>query len=68
MDGELIRVGRMAINFERTMTEAEFKRPLLDATEEKMARDLLKEPDLSIDGLRGSLASWLVGLLGGSSR
>ena len=55
----------MAINFERTMTEADFKRPLLDASEERMARELLREPDLRVDGLAGSLTSWLFGLLGG---
>ena len=58
----------MAINFERTMTEADFKRPLLDANEERMARELLTEPDLKVEGLRGSLASWVLGLLGGSGR
>jgi hypothetical protein len=58
----------MAISFESTMTEADFTRPLLDANEERMARELLGEPDLSVDGLAGSLSSWLVTLFGGSGR
>jgi hypothetical protein len=58
----------MAINFESTMTEADFKRPLLDANEERMARELRSEPDLSVDGLRGSLMSQLLTLFGGAKR
>jgi hypothetical protein len=33
-----------------------------------MARELLTEPDLKVEGLRRSLASWVLGLLGGSGR
>ena len=58
----------MAINFESTMTEADFKRPLLDANEERMARELLKEPDLTVDGLARLADLVAVDLLGGSGR
>jgi hypothetical protein len=53
------------MNFESTLTEADFKRPLLDTAEERIARELHPEPDLAVDGLGGSVLSWLVGLLGG---
>lgn len=53
------------MNFESTMTEADFKRPLLEPTEERIARELHPEPDLSVDGLGRSLLSWLVNLIGG---
>ncbi len=52
----------MAINFESTMTEADFKRPLLDPTEERLARELQGESDFAIDGLGRSLLAWLISL------
>jgi hypothetical protein len=52
------------MNFENTITESDFKRPLLDAAEEKLARELQAEPDLAVDGLGRSLFSWLAGLFG----
>jgi hypothetical protein len=55
----------MSINFESTMTEADFKRPLLDKSEESLARELLGDADLEVDGLRGSLFSKLVALFAG---
>ena len=53
------------MNFESTMTEADFNRPLLEPAEERIARELHPEPDLTVDGLGGSVLSWLVRLLGG---
>jgi hypothetical protein len=55
----------MAINFESTMTEADFKRPLLDAKEEQLARDLTRDKDFSVDGLGNSVLGQLLNLLGG---
>lgn len=55
----------MSINFEATITEADFKRPLLDAAEERLARELRGESDLKVEGLRDSLWSRLVGLFAG---
>jgi hypothetical protein len=52
----------MAINFESTMTEADFKRPLLDKSEESLMRELRGEADLHVEGLRASLFSKLVAL------
>jgi hypothetical protein len=54
------------MNFEKTMTEADFKRPLLDANEEKVMRELRGgEADLNVEGLRGSLFANLVALFTG---
>ena len=56
----------MAINFETTMTEADFKRPLLDAHEDKLAREARGgEADLHVEGLRGSLLARLLTLFTG---
>ena len=52
------------MNFESTITEADFKRPLLDPAAERIARELHPEPDLAVDGLGSSVLSWLVRLLG----
>jgi len=54
----------MAMNFETTMTEADFKTPLLDADEERLARELNADLDLSVDGLSRSLLSQLLKLFG----
>jgi hypothetical protein len=51
----------MAINFESTMTEAEFKAPLLDAKEEQLARET-RDADFSVDGLDRSLLGQLLSL------
>lgn len=58
----------MAINFEATMTEADFKKPLLDATEERLAREARGGVDLHVEGLRDSLLSWLMRMVSGSGR
>ena len=58
----------MAINFESTMTEADFKRPLLDAAEERLAREVRGEVDLKVDGLASSLLGSLLLLITGRSR
>jgi hypothetical protein len=59
---------KMPINFETTMTESDFARPLLNASEEQLARELHAEPDLSVDGLHGSFMSLLVKLFGAGGR
>lgn len=53
------------MNFDDTMTEMDFKRPLLDANEERFAATTYPEPDLSVDGLRASIMSRLLGLFQG---
>jgi hypothetical protein len=56
----------MAVNFESTMTESDFKRALLDPAEERLARELRGgEADLSVDGLDRSLLGRLLRLLNG---
>jgi hypothetical protein len=56
----------MAVNFEATMTESDFKRALLDPAEERLARELRGgEADLSVDGLDRSLLGRLLRLLNG---
>jgi hypothetical protein len=55
----------MAIEFDSTMTEAEFPRPLLDPAEERLAREARGEADLSVEGLADSLLSRLVRLVSG---
>ena len=60
----------MVIDFKSTMTEADFKRPLLDAAEERLARDARGDVDLAVEGLNHSLLSRLIRLVsgGGASR
>jgi hypothetical protein len=55
----------MQIDFQATMTEAEFKRPLLDAAEERLAREARGGIDLSVEGLADSLLSRLIRLVSG---
>jgi hypothetical protein len=55
----------MAINFESTITEADFPRPLLDATEERLARETRGEVDLAVEGLTDSLLSRLARVFSG---
>jgi hypothetical protein len=55
----------MQSDFEATMTEADFKRPLLDAAEERLARDARGGVDLSVEGLADSLLSRLIRLVSG---
>jgi hypothetical protein len=58
----------MPTHFETTMTEADFKQPLLDATEERLLRDAHGDVDLKVEGLRDSFFSWFVGLFSGGRR
>ena len=59
----------MVIDFQATMTEADFKRPLLDAAEDRLAREVLGGVDLTVEGLVDSLFSRLVRLVtGGGAR
>jgi hypothetical protein len=58
----------MQIDFTATLTEAEFKRPLLDAAEDRLAREARGDVDLKVEGLRDSLLSKLVRLLTGGGR
>ena len=55
----------MVINFQATMTEADFKRPLLDAAEDRLAREARGDVDLAVEGLNDSLLSRLVRLVSG---
>jgi hypothetical protein len=57
----------MGIDFDATITEADFTRPLLDAAEEQLARQARGE-DLHVEGLRATLLSRFVGLFVGGSR
>jgi hypothetical protein len=53
----------MATNFESTITEADFKRPLLDATEDRLAREMQRDADFRVDSLNGSLLGRLLNFL-----
>ena len=55
----------MAVKFDATMTEADFTKPLLDATEERLAREARGEVDLHVEGLKDSLLSRLVRTVSG---
>jgi len=55
----------MVIDFKATMTEADFKRPLLDAAEDQLAREARGEVDLAVEGLADSLLSRLIRLVSG---
>jgi hypothetical protein len=58
----------MLIDFQSTMTEADFKRPLLDPAEAQLAAEARGAVDLAVEGLRDSLLSRLVRLVSGSGR
>ena len=58
----------MVIDFQATMTEADFKRPLLDAAETRLALEARGEVDLSVEGLADSLLSRLLRLVAGGGR
>ena len=59
----------MGIDFEDTTPTAEFKRPLLDAAEDRLAREMRGEADLAVEGLRDSVLSRFMGLfVGGRGR
>ena len=55
----------MVIDFQATMTESDFKRPLLDAAEARLALEARGEIDLAVEGLSDSLLSRLVRLVSG---
>jgi len=55
----------MGIQFDSTMTEAEFRRPLLEPAEERLAREARGDSDLAVEGLTDSLLSKLLRLLAG---
>ncbi|HEY9181894.1 MAG TPA: hypothetical protein VIQ99_01765 [Gammaproteobacteria bacterium] len=57
----------MAIQFDSTMTEAEFPRPLLEPAEERLAREVRGDSDLAVEGLTDSLLSKLFRLVAGRS-
>jgi hypothetical protein len=56
----------MTFNPDKTITTAEFKRPLLDPSEERLARELQRDSELRVDGLRWSLLGRLLSLFGGT--
>ena len=58
----------MTMNFDTTMTEADFKKPLLDAAEERLAREARGDVDLNVEGLRDSIFSWLLRVVSGGAR
>ena len=55
----------MVIDFKATLTEEDFKRPLLDAAEERLVREARGNVDLVVPGLADSLLSRLIRLFGG---
>jgi hypothetical protein len=55
----------MVIDFRSTMTEPDFKRPLLDAAEELLVRQARGDVDLAVEGLKDSLLSRIVRLFSG---
>jgi hypothetical protein len=55
----------MVIDFQATMTDADFKRPLLDAAEDRLAREARGDVDLAVEGLNDSLLSRLIRLVSG---
>jgi len=58
----------MMANFETTITEADFKRPLLEAAEEQLARETRGDVDLAVEGLADSVMSRLLRLVTGGGR
>jgi len=55
----------MVLDFAATITEADFKRPLLDAAEERLVREARGDVDLAVEGLADSLLSRVVRLFSG---
>jgi hypothetical protein len=55
----------MVIDFTATLTEVDFKRPLLEAAEVELVREARGDVDLVVPGLADSLLSRLVRLFGG---
>ena len=57
----------MGMDFDGTMTEADFKQPLLDPAEEKIARETRGGVDLEVEGLVDSLLSRMLRLVSGGN-
>jgi hypothetical protein len=55
----------MAIQFDSTMTEADFARPLLEPAEERLASEARGDSDLDVEGLTDSFLSKLFRLVAG---
>lgn len=55
----------MALNFEQTMSEKDFKRSLLDPGEDRLARELRGDSELDVEGFRLSLLGRLLSLFVG---
>jgi hypothetical protein len=55
----------MTFNPDKTSATSEFKRPLLDPSEERLARELQRDSALRVDGLRLSLLGRFLSLFGG---
>ena len=55
----------MVIDFRATLTEADFKRPLLDAAEDRLVREARGDVDLAVEALRDSLLSRILRLFMG---
>ena len=56
----------MTFTPDTTMTEAEYKRPLLDPSEERLARELQRDSDFRVDALRYSVLGRLLSLITGN--
>jgi hypothetical protein len=56
----------MVIDFQATMTEGDFKRPLLDAAEDHLVRQVCGGVDLTVEGLKHSLLSRLTSVVFGA--
>jgi hypothetical protein len=57
----------MLSDFQSTLTEADFKRPLLEPAEELLARETRGDVDLGVEGLADSLLSRLLRLFSGGA-
>ena len=55
----------MVIDFKSTLTDTDFKRPLLEAAEVELVRSARGDVDLAVEGLAHSLLSRIVGLFTG---
>ena len=55
----------MAINFEQTMSEKDFKRSLLEPAEDRLARELRGDSDLYVEGFHLSLLGRFLSLFTG---
>lgn len=53
------------MEFDDTLTEGDFERPILEPSEERLLESMCPEPDLSVDGLEHSVLSRLFALLTG---